>query len=532
MSKLLLWLHSTVQPVVSLMVMRKSRSPRCPLALLMMWIASSATYQVGCGDDGDDVGVVGGNSAPPVTYPSMVCDAPERPATSSTELVVGDGTAASCNEAALRSALEEGAHVTFDCGGKATITLTEPLTILDGTFLDGGNQITLDGADATRLVEVEYYATVVFVGVTFQNGHRRAEDAESGWDNAGAIYTGGQSDVYIEDCRFYDNVADATIGHGGGAIYPHGAHLTVVGSEFRGNSSPTGGAIHSMLSNTTLVNCVFEDNEADDGGAVFVDGAYYPEGSVKGSSGETRLCGCRFVNNRAQNSSGAMFLCGYTNEATGEYDRLMVDHCEFRNNVLAGDSPSLGGALRIHAEAEIRASLFAGNDAADGQGGAVWAAGGDISFENTTFYANSARWGGAVRSSDETEFKGSFVNCTFAKNAGNWGGALDPSGFTYQVRNSIFSHNGEEKNDLGYLWTCAAEMQGSNNLVFPEDETCGLSFTTADPLLEEELADDALVLRFDSDSPAQGAGSDCPELDQLDQSRPIQGCDLGAVEVP
>ena len=103
------------------------------------------------------------------------------------------------------------------------------------------------------------------------------------------MYIGGHSHVYVESCRFLDNVADATIEHGGGAIYPHGAHLTVVDSEFRGNSSPVGGAIHSMLSNTTIIDSLFEDNEADDGGAIFVDGAYYPEGTVQGSSGETAL---------------------------------------------------------------------------------------------------------------------------------------------------------------------------------------------------------------------------------------------------
>ena len=38
------------------------------------------------------------------------------------------------------------------------------------------------------------------------------------------------------------------------------------------------------------------------------------------------------------------------------------------------------------------------------------------------------------------------------------------------------------------------------------------------------------TLEFEAQSPAQGAGTDCPELDQLDQPRPADGCDLGAVE--
>ncbi len=494
-------------------------------AVLAVFGAGLMAVATGCGGDGKKV--------KPKVYPPMVCEAPARPATSTTPYVVGDGTAESCDEAALRAALSEGAHVTFDCGGPVTITVTAPLTVVDQTFLDGAGELTIDGGGETRLVEVDYYATVVLSGTTFQNGHRQLSNVENGWDNAGAIYTGGHSHVYIEECLFQNNVADATLGHGGGAIYPHGAHLTVVDSEFRGNASPTGGAIHSMLSNTTLVNCLFDGNEADDGGAVFVDGAYYPEGTVKGSSGETKLCGTTFVNNIATSSSGAFFLCAYHNEATGERDRLLVDHCRFSDNQITGGSPYLGGAMRVHGEFEVRSSLFANNDATEGQGGAIWMASGDATFENTTFFGNSARWGGAVRTSDETEYTATFVNCTFAENAGNWGGALGIA-YTQEVRNCIFSHNGETGNDLGYLWTCATTWgEGSaHNIVYPEDPSCGTAFTSQDPLLARELANGETTLPFDAASPAQGAGTDCPALDQLDQVRPAEGCDLGAVELP
>ncbi|MBP7688090.1 MAG: right-handed parallel beta-helix repeat-containing protein, partial [Thermoflexales bacterium] len=56
--------------------------------------------------------------------------------------VVGDGTLASCTDAALATALSGGGTVTFNCGGPATVTMTFK-TISANTTIDGGGIITL-----------------------------------------------------------------------------------------------------------------------------------------------------------------------------------------------------------------------------------------------------------------------------------------------------------------------------------------------------------------------------------------------------
>ena len=53
------------------------------------------------------------------------------------DAVVGTGTAGSCTEETLDTALAGGGSVTFNCGGAATITVTSTKTISADTTIDG-----------------------------------------------------------------------------------------------------------------------------------------------------------------------------------------------------------------------------------------------------------------------------------------------------------------------------------------------------------------------------------------------------------
>lgn len=69
--------------------------------------------------------------------------------------VVGDGSPASCTQAALAAALVGGGIVTFDCGpGTVSIPLTAEQVITASTTIDGGGRIGLLGQDVTRLFRV------------------------------------------------------------------------------------------------------------------------------------------------------------------------------------------------------------------------------------------------------------------------------------------------------------------------------------------------------------------------------------------
>lgn len=69
--------------------------------------------------------------------------------------VVGGGTAVSCTEAALDTALTGGGAVSFNCGAApVTITVTARKNITVLTTIDGGNLVTLSGGNAVSLFNV------------------------------------------------------------------------------------------------------------------------------------------------------------------------------------------------------------------------------------------------------------------------------------------------------------------------------------------------------------------------------------------
>ncbi|HQV70440.1 MAG TPA: hypothetical protein PL141_11230, partial [Thermoflexales bacterium] len=64
--------------------------------------------------------------------------------------VVGNGSPASCTEAAFNAALNGGGNVTFNCGGAPkTIVLTSYKQIGANTVIDGAGLITLSGGNTT-----------------------------------------------------------------------------------------------------------------------------------------------------------------------------------------------------------------------------------------------------------------------------------------------------------------------------------------------------------------------------------------------
>src|SRR5437016_779973 len=90
-----------------------------------------------------------------------------QPARAAGTIKVGDGTAASCTEDALRNALtfaggERSSIIRFTCGVEpVTIAVTVTLTPPDNTTIDGGGLITLDGGNATTVLHVTRDSTVV-----------------------------------------------------------------------------------------------------------------------------------------------------------------------------------------------------------------------------------------------------------------------------------------------------------------------------------------------------------------------------------
>lgn len=78
--------------------------------------------------------------------PAVVCEVPVALDVRPADRTVGEGTPASCTEAALRAAITAGGKIGFACGAAAiTIMFTMTLDIGADVVIDGGGLVTLSG---------------------------------------------------------------------------------------------------------------------------------------------------------------------------------------------------------------------------------------------------------------------------------------------------------------------------------------------------------------------------------------------------
>jgi hypothetical protein len=372
---------------------------------------------------------------------------------------------------------------------------------------------------------------------------------------AGAAIEVRDARLHVIDVVFRDNAA-ASPGPdvGGGGIYALGSlDVTVVGSRFVGNTGSNSGAIGLLQSNGRIVNSVFDGNSATGTGQNYASGAvascpgvgHAGQGGAGGNGGaigidgsddtDQVVCGSRFINNRANELAGAL---GRT--ANFSARRTTLDRSLFE-----GNQSRQGGALFIlnSQPLDITASTFANNSARTY--GAAQLDRSRLNIVNSTFAGNTATngLGGALGLNSNT---GDSVirNVTFAFNrstggAGYFSGAV-AGNFDGGVHNTLFVHNTtlDPWNPMQCFFTPG---NGSGNQQWPRNRTTGgaadtpcvngINFT--DPLLLTALQDNGgptPTLAPAANSPARGAGTNCPATDQRGRARNTGSCTAGAVE--
>ncbi len=488
---------------------------------------------------------------------------------------VGNGTPASCTEAALETALAGGGSVSFNCGGSHTITLASQKTINNDTTLNGGGQITLSGGDSTRLFNLQNGASFTLQNITLTDGFSSSDGGaiyverlstltltnsainSSTAANGGAIALNGwgSSDVggtlIVTNSSFSGNQSTAAAiaggGNGGGALYiTGGSTATVSGSTFSNNSSVNGGGIHILGANLTVSDSTFTGNVANNsvggggGGAIYVDG-------TKNFNGTIDISLSTFTNNQTNQLGGAIFSFP---EGTGS---TLIAQSLFDGNSATGAGQ--GGAI-YHQSAtsngplNISDSTFMNNNAhaTDGSassGGALWLLDAPVTITSSTFDGNDATtpialadddwrrgFGGAIRTSDDT----TIVNSTVVNNtAGFVGGAIAGPA---TVRNTIIANN-DGDNPWDIQENCTVVLtNGGNNIQFPQKTTgnwndyeCFGGQTAVNPQLGTigDFGGPTPTVPLLAGSPAINAGSNCPATDQRGFAR--NGvCDIGAYE--
>ncbi|HEY0136273.1 MAG TPA: choice-of-anchor Q domain-containing protein, partial [Nannocystis sp.] len=507
------------------------------------------------GETGDD---------PP---PAGVCDPPVQLVdVGAPDQVVGDGSAASCTEAALAVAVAAGGIVTFDCGAEpVTITLTQALAVVKDLVLDGGGTVTLSGGKATRILDMNtgnFEATGPLLTVQrlrFVDARSSGTQIPLGTDvdgGGGAIFHLGGS-VTAVDCDFENNEA-ATLGPdvSGGAITGIGVGATViVGCNFKNNRAANGGAVGGLHTALTIVNSTFTGNQATGTGANYINemGQQAGQGGnggaivMDGSGRPLTICGVTVAGNTGGAFGGALFRTGYEGEPS------VIDRSSFLDNEVPDHDddalPSGAGGLYIQGTAvTMTATTVARNKARSAAG--LWVLGhgqqqARADLTNVTL-ADNETWpqrdftergiGGGLVIGDNTV--GTLLNCTISGNAAQFASGIGRvSDLT--VRNTIISNIAEnEYTPLNCTGSSFATPPGAgdHNLQWPngqkDDMDCTPGIVRVDPMLGA-LADNGGPTQTVSPlagSPALAAGSECPTTDQRGMPRG-EPCTIGALEV-
>ncbi len=500
---------------------------------------------------------------------SLIMPAPS--AVQANAIRVGNGTAASCTETALETALSAGGMISFDCGpDPVTITITSEKVISKDTTLDGGGTITLRGNGNTRIlrsIDGTFTGSTVtkVINVTLQN---IAIENGNTSDQGGGMRVGFWNNFTARNVQFRNNrsTKDDENCAGGGALFIGGGSTALIEqSTFSGNRANNGGGINSLRSNLTISDSHFHDNHATHsdrinqfpdcggGGGVYIDGARNVE---SGGPSQTVIRRTVFSANTTNNHGAGLFVGLYTNES------IWIDETYFEGNITSKaaskDSSGTGGAIWYgsatgsanNATFTLSNSTLANNRAV-GQGGGLWTSAA-ATIRNVTFVGNRTEdttisdvynWrrgnGGALAVNNNAAV--TVTNSSFANNYAGFNGGAIAGGSSLTVRNSLFVNN-TGGNGWQIQQHCTNQLPGGNNLQYPNRKTnnwndynCGAGIPIVDPQLGT-LADNggpAPTLALTAGSPAIDAADSvaCPGVDQRGVRRDQgAGCDIGAYE--
>jgi len=303
-------------------------------------------------------------------------------ATAAQSLFVGNGTPASCTEAALKQALAAaagsgGGTIRFKCGRRpVTITLAEPVTVPHHTTIDGGGMITLSRTGVVEdLILVNRGSVVILTDLMF--------DQAGGVAGFALVNEGTLS---VKDSTFSNNFVTVL----------NDGTLTVINSTFSDNGAfVTPGAIWNR-GTLTVKGSLFSDNQAGGGGGIFNDGTLAVEastfvhnegdggfgagGAIVNSFGRTATIKTSFFFRNDAALGGSIANAGTLRVTNTVFDGIGAGPSNFVNAVA-------GGGIYNSGEATVSRSLFVGNVA--GWGGAVFTLGA-LSISNSIITGNTA----------------------------------------------------------------------------------------------------------------------------------------------
>lgn len=291
--------------------------------------------------------------------------------------VVGTGTPASCTETTFNAGLAlvvgdiQGGTLTFNCGPDPDIILfSTPKNLLNFVVIDGGDKMTLDGQNLTRLFNInqdgpEGRTEVTLRNINLNRGNAGAEPF------GGAVLVNANTQLTLDNVTLSNSLASVS----GGAIATFaGVVLDISNSRFLGNLAANGGAIATRAV-ITVTGSTFTNNNASGGEG----------GAIQSYEQNLTISASSFTGNSAR-LGGAIFK-----------GNALLDFRE--SNFTANSSSEDGGAIYLRADvisAHSRDSMLRANTSTR-DGGSVFSRGALLLAERSIFVGNTARAGGAIR---------------------------------------------------------------------------------------------------------------------------------------
>lgn len=263
-------------------------------------------------------------------------------------------------------------QITFAAGLSGTIMLSQgQLELTAGTgivTIDGGNQITVDGNNASRVFQVDAGADVVFSGLTIQGGN--ALGGDGGGINAGDINSGLNATVTLNQVTVRNNVA----GRGAGINIQFSSSAMVAGTLTINNSTITGNQGTSRGGGINV----------GDYGTLYMTGATVSNNSTTEHAGGIALhiVTSGYISNSTISGNNAGLAAGGILTFGGTNPLVIV------NSTISGNTATdSAGGIYADADLKIINSTITANNAGSGEPGGGFTIGGQThGAETQTLY--------------------------------------------------------------------------------------------------------------------------------------------------
>lgn len=258
------------------------------------------------------------------------------------------------------------------------------------------------------------------------------------------------------------NSTSASGGQGAIRLQKTSAKLTLTDCVLRDNvNTAAAGAIFSGNGTLVLNTCTIKNNQSTNGAGINIDG-----------NATVTVNNCKFFGNTASQYGGAI---GF------KKGKLTINGGSFIGNT----ATKQGGVVYVttaNAEASICNAEFISNgkctDTDEGQGGAIWSAGGaKTEISGCTFEKNTARVGGAIGCANDSSNSNivTIDNCSFDKNSttGVAGAVIMTSKGNFSISNCTFTGNTAGGNGGAIRGDQANATIALDNVVFKDNVSSG-----------------------------------------------------------